>query len=157
MDGIGQDGAGDGRMEPHHPLHDRCGEGDLIPGNGAMHLSHACMEPLLHGIRFVNSTRGQRRRHRFKALAGMVLLTQEPGRSLNPVFVWHGVSSSRADAIHAPGSQKPVSETSAPTVYHNSPDERPLMLCGGLYNSPPPRRGKGRVGVKFKRSVLKPV
>src|SRR5688572_25551120 len=105
MNGLGQDGAGDGRMESHHLLHDRCGEGDLIAGNGAVHLSHARVETLLDGISFIDGTRSQWRRYRFKGLAGMVLLPQEPGRLLNPVFVWHGASSSRAHAIDASGSQ----------------------------------------------------
>jgi hypothetical protein len=93
MDGPGQNGASEGRMEANQLLHGRRGQGDLVPGDGAVCLSHERLQRLLHSIGLVNGARRACLWHRPEGLAGAVRLEQESGCLLNPAFVGHRVAS----------------------------------------------------------------
>jgi hypothetical protein len=91
----GQNGARDGLMEANHVLHDRRGQGNLVPSDGAMGGCHERVERFLYSVRFGDSARGTRGWNRAKGFAGAVHLKQEPGCLYNPIVIRHHVPPER--------------------------------------------------------------
>src|SRR5713101_1301115 len=98
---LGQNGATDGLMETNHLLHDRRGQRNLVPSDGAMGGRHARVERFLYGVRFVHGARGTRGWKRAKGLMGAMLLKQELGCLYNSIVIRHHVPPERMRGCNA--------------------------------------------------------